>query len=261
VLLPEGGQAERAVLVGVLRAARAEETEVGQTDRGGQDPLPDQAPGLHVVREDLAYVRQGGAEQPDPVMLIVVPLLPPQIVVAVLAAACGIGADGLDVALRIGADPHVLPGRRDNQGLDAGQDLRIADDGRIRPEVAEAAPAAPAQDARAGRIAAPQRTACPAAQRGRFLAQRHNASARPAAARAAATRTASPMADPFCCARRPSGYLAVTISNTAAARTGAGVLAARRVTIKARSMSQPVRVSCSGYLAAGYDHAFDRYRW
>jgi hypothetical protein len=60
---------------------------------------------------------------------------------------------------------------------------------------------------------------------------------------------------------KPSGYLAVTILNTGRRAVAEGVLAARRVTMKVRSMSQPVRVSCSGYLAAGYDHAFDRYRW
>jgi hypothetical protein len=40
VVLPDRGQAEGAVLLGVLFAARTEETQVDQADRGGQDPFP-----------------------------------------------------------------------------------------------------------------------------------------------------------------------------------------------------------------------------
>src|ERR1700691_4322043 len=115
VLLPDGGQAEGTVLLRVLLAARAEEAKIDQPDSGREDPLPGQAAGTQVLTDFLAYGRQHGAELPNPVMLGLVPLLTPQIVVQVLAAPGRIGAHGLDVASRIGADPDVLPGRRDHQ--------------------------------------------------------------------------------------------------------------------------------------------------
>jgi hypothetical protein len=114
MVLPDRGQAEAAILVGVLLASGTEETEVDQPDRGGQDPPSGQAVGIQVTPYDLAYGRQGGTEPPDPVMLVLIALLSPQIVVPVLAAARRVDAGGLDVALRIGTDPHVLPGRRDH---------------------------------------------------------------------------------------------------------------------------------------------------
>src|SRR5260370_3447793 len=82
-------------------------------------------------------------------MLSLVPLRAPQIVVPVLAAAGRIGANGLDVAPRVSADPYVLPGRRDHQGLDPGQRPPVVDGRGVGPQIREAAPAAPAQDSRA----------------------------------------------------------------------------------------------------------------
>jgi hypothetical protein len=120
VLLPDRGQAEGAVLLGVLCPARTEEAQVDQPDRGGQDPLPAQAAGVQVVAGGLSDGRQGGPEVLDPVVLVLVPLLAPPIVVPVLTASGRTGADGLDVPSRVGADPDVLPGWRDDQGLDPG---------------------------------------------------------------------------------------------------------------------------------------------
>src|ERR1700733_13601874 len=108
-----------------------------------------------MLPEGLAYGRQGGPELPHAVMLVQVTLLAPQIVVPVLAASRRVGAHGLNVALRISADPHVLPGGRDHQGLDAGQQPRVLDDHGIRPEITEAASAAPAPDPGAAGVAAP----------------------------------------------------------------------------------------------------------
>jgi hypothetical protein len=157
VVPPDRGQAEGAVLLGVLFAAGAEETQVDQADRGGQDPFPAQAAGVQMAADGLSDGRQGGPEVLDPVVLVLVPVLAPQIVVPVLTASGRIGADGLDVTSRVGADPDVLPGRRDDQGLDPGQRPRIRDRGAVRAEVAEAPPAAPAPDAGAVGVAAPQR--------------------------------------------------------------------------------------------------------
>src|ERR1700691_1521110 len=159
VLLPDGGQAEGTVLVRVLLAPRAEEAKIDQPDSGRKDSFPGQAAGAQVLTDLLAYGRQDGAELPNPVMLGQVPLLTPQIVVEVLAAPGRVGAQGLDVAPRIGADPDVLPGRRDHQRFDMGQRPRVVDGRGIGPEVGEPAPAAPAPDSGPVEVAPPQRAA------------------------------------------------------------------------------------------------------
>src|SRR5690348_1483673 len=50
------------------------------------------------------------------------------------------------MAQRVGADPDVLPGRRDHQRPDAGQYLRVLDHRRVGPQVTETPAAAPAPD-------------------------------------------------------------------------------------------------------------------
>ena len=72
MVLPDRGQAEGAVLLGVLLAARAEETQIDQAYRGRQDPFPGQAPGLQMLTDGLAYGRQGAPEVLNPVMLVLV---------------------------------------------------------------------------------------------------------------------------------------------------------------------------------------------
>ncbi|MNN59052.1 hypothetical protein D3C81_1741400 [compost metagenome] len=47
--------------------------------------------------------------------------------IAVLLAPAGVAAGGLQVAARVGADPHVGVGRWDRQGIDALDLLRVDD--------------------------------------------------------------------------------------------------------------------------------------
>jgi hypothetical protein len=47
-------------------------------------------------------------------------------VVAVLLAAARIATDGLEMRIRVGADPHVRPSRGDGEPLDPLEDGRIA---------------------------------------------------------------------------------------------------------------------------------------
>lgn len=114
---------------------------------------------VQVTADHLADPRQGSPELPDPVVLVLVPLLTPQIVIPVLAASRRVGADGLDVALGIDADPHVLRGRRDHQGPDPGERPGVLDHRRVRTQIAETATAAPAPDPRAAGVASAERGA------------------------------------------------------------------------------------------------------
>ena len=79
-------------------------------------------------------------------MLQLVAGQPPLLVVEVLPAPGGVGADGLDVPVRIRADPDVLPCRWDDQRRDPlarlgihGVAVRVD----VRPARASAAPAQP----------------------------------------------------------------------------------------------------------------------
>jgi hypothetical protein len=58
--------------------------------------------------------------------------------VAVLLPSASVAADGLDVALGIGADPDLRPRRRDGEGLDASQRLVVVDERSVRVLVGEA---------------------------------------------------------------------------------------------------------------------------
>ena len=102
-------------------------------------------------------VREGMTEFKHPVELLPIPLLAPPVVVPVLAAAGHVGADGLNMAVLMRADPHVFPGRRDDQRLNAGEGHSVGEGLAVHGEVAETAPAAPTADARRGQLASRER--------------------------------------------------------------------------------------------------------
>jgi hypothetical protein len=175
--LAERGSDRAAVLVQVDDAGvyvggpgyRGSVTQVGGNllDNAGDGALAGGVAPVGALRHGQAYRGQHGrvpgaevlGRVVGSVMLGLVPLLTPQIVVEVLAAPGRIGAHGLDVTPRIGADPDVLPGRRDHQGLDTGQRPRVLDGRGFGPEVGEPAPAAPAPDPGPVEVAVPQRAA------------------------------------------------------------------------------------------------------
>src|SRR5581483_9658315 len=74
-------------------------------------------------------------------------LLPP-LVIPVLFAARRVGADGLDVTVRVGADPHVAPCRRNHEFVDAVQGFDVVD--RVAVGVDIRKPAAPPNTSYAG---------------------------------------------------------------------------------------------------------------
>jgi hypothetical protein len=71
------------------------------------------------VRHPLAQIGQPPGDREHVVELGRVPLDPPLVVVAVLPAPGRVGAQRLDVAVGVAADPHVGPRGRDHQRADA----------------------------------------------------------------------------------------------------------------------------------------------
>src|SRR6476620_4409260 len=73
----------------------------------------------------------------------------------VLPATCRIDTGGLDVAVRPGADPHVLPRRRDGQRADPVQPL-VLDQRPVDVGVGEPTPCTAASVAGSVDVAAPE---------------------------------------------------------------------------------------------------------
>src|SRR5207249_167177 len=90
------------------------------------------------------------------VELLAVAVEPPDVVVPVLAAPPGVDAGGLDVAVGHGTDPHVLPGRRDDEVLDAGEGVGVGDAAPAGVEVDESPPRPPPRQAGTAAVDAAQ---------------------------------------------------------------------------------------------------------
>lgn len=144
VLAEQGGQAVAAVQLGVLVAAYAEEAEVEEAHGGGEDPLAGQAAIAEVPLDRLAYGGQGLGDAEDVAVLGPLLLGAEPRVVQVLAAAGGVGADRLEVAVGSGADPHVAPSGRNDERADTGQFGGVAQRLPLGVQVTEAAPVSPA---------------------------------------------------------------------------------------------------------------------
>jgi hypothetical protein len=152
VAAAEGREAVGLVLGGVALAADAEEPEVEEADRAGENALRDEPAPRQVRVEPLAHARQRAREVQHAVELHPVLSLAPRVVVAVLLAPGGVDPGGLDVPPLVGADPDVLPGRRDREGADALEHLAIADRLAVVADVREPAPASHPADSGLGAI-------------------------------------------------------------------------------------------------------------
>src|SRR4029453_9031724 len=81
-------------------------------------PLPRQSLLAQVAADAPPHLGQPGNQLLHPLVLGPVADLTPDRVVQVLPSTGVVGTDGLDVAIGMGADPDVLPGRWDHQGVD-----------------------------------------------------------------------------------------------------------------------------------------------
>src|SRR3954447_2154095 len=143
VLLAHRRQAVGLVLDRVVLRPDAEEAPVEQAQRGGEDALVAHVVALEVGLDALAQAGERASEAQHLVELLLVATLAPLGVVEVLLAPPLVDAGGLDVAAWVWADPHVLPRGRDDQLVDAREDLGLAQPLAVGVEVDEA-PARPA---------------------------------------------------------------------------------------------------------------------
>ena len=141
-------QAVGLVLLRVLLAARAKIAAVEQVQCQREHPLLLQAAPREVRRDALAPLRQPGGHLQDAVELLLGPFVLPGLVIEVLAAARDIRPHGLDVSVRVGTDPHLLPRRRDHQLLDALQRSLVSQGGSVRCAIGEALAATLTGDSR-----------------------------------------------------------------------------------------------------------------
>src|SRR4051812_42212585 len=155
VLPAQRGQAEGAVLLGVLLAADAEGAEVQQPDGGGEHSFPVQAAGTQGCAYGVPYIGKLLGDLQHALVLLGVPPGAPRVVVAVLPAAGGVDTGGLDVPVRPGADPDVAPGRRDREAADPVEAV-VLDQGAVLVVVGEATPGTPASVTQPVHVTAPQ---------------------------------------------------------------------------------------------------------
>src|SRR4029079_18362276 len=80
----------------------------------------------------------------------------PAWVVAVLLAPAGIPSRGQDVTVRDGTDPHVRPGRWDDDGANPCETRRVGDARATRTAIAEALPRSKPADSQPQIVDPPQ---------------------------------------------------------------------------------------------------------
>src|SRR5579862_1218274 len=143
VLLAHRGQPDPVILVRVLLAADTEHADVEQPDGGGEHSFSLKVVGpLELASQTSAKPWQLVGELEHPLELRAIAVLAPPLVVQVLPAARGVDAGGLKVTRRVGADPHILPSRRDHEIANAREVLGRLNTPTLGVDIAEASAAA-----------------------------------------------------------------------------------------------------------------------
>jgi hypothetical protein len=120
---------QAVVLVGadVFAVPHADQRALEQPHHRGDHLLAGEARARQVGLHPRAQSGQHAAEDEHPVVLRLVALGAPRRVVPVLAPPARVAANRLDVAVGVGADPHLPPGGRDRQAANAREGRVIAD--------------------------------------------------------------------------------------------------------------------------------------
>jgi hypothetical protein len=110
-------------LPGILLVADTDQGRLQQPNDRGEHLLARQARPGQVPFGPGADARQGLAKGNQPIVLGLIAHFAPARVIAVLFSATLIVADRLKMAVRVGTDPDIGPGRRNGQRSDAMQRL------------------------------------------------------------------------------------------------------------------------------------------
>ncbi len=143
VFLSETCHTEGLVFQGVILVPYTEISDIEQADDGRKHALSTEIPFSQITPYSRPKVGQSRPEAFYSGELLSISILPPLVVVAVLASPGRVDANGLNVAVRPGADPNVRPGRREHKLADALEGLLIRDTSAIGVCIAEASAAAP----------------------------------------------------------------------------------------------------------------------
>jgi hypothetical protein len=139
--------AERAVLAPVFLAADAHERLVHHLDDGGEHALLGRPGSAEVAAHRAPDARERARDLDQRLELVRAAIGRPVGVVAVLLAPTLVVTGRLEVAVRVRADPHARPGRRQDQRRDALEGLAVAHRPPVRVAIGEALPARDARDA------------------------------------------------------------------------------------------------------------------
>jgi hypothetical protein len=149
-------EAEAAVVIGVGLAPDPEEAEIEEADRAGEHALASEA----IAGEPAARLRpqgpEGVGEVEHALELLPVAPLAPGVVVEVLPPSGRVHSSGLEMAERIGADPHVRPRWRNRQRADPPELVPVSERPAVLPAVLEAAATPAPGDSRLRAVATAQ---------------------------------------------------------------------------------------------------------
>src|SRR4051794_8356712 len=141
------GEAEGLVLARVLVVAHADERAIQQPHHRGKELAARMVRGAQIVLDAIAQQRQHLAELEHMPELRVVARVAVGGVIAVLLATARVARGRLNVAVGIGTDPDLAPGRRDRERVDPLALAPIDDAHAVRQIIGPAAADALARDA------------------------------------------------------------------------------------------------------------------
>ena len=144
----QGCQAEGAVLLSILLIANSDSGLLEQPDNRRQHLLSRHAGPFQVAVGPLADLWQGRGKGHHPVVLDGIANLAPAQVIAVLFAPPGVAPRRLQMAVRVGADPDIGPGRRHGQAFDPPDRIPVIDGAALAGAIHEALPGALPADPR-----------------------------------------------------------------------------------------------------------------
>ena len=141
------GEAEGTVIARVFVVPHPNQRRLQECDNRGEDAVPGEPRRRKVAPHPRPDLRERGPERDHALVLGLVADLSPPCVVAVLLPPAGVTAGGLNVTVRIGTDPDVLPRRRDDDRANALEGRAIPDRAAPRVEIEKSPTRASAFDA------------------------------------------------------------------------------------------------------------------